>query len=96
VVYALVIVRWATDCQAVVFSASEARRKQWSGKRIGKNKMPNVVGARLALVPNGARNVLEFLLAKKPHFGISKRFPLLWGTRASLAPTTSAFFGFGR
>jgi hypothetical protein len=57
-----------------VFSASGASRKQWGGKRIGITKTPNVVGARLALVPNGARNVLEFLLAKKPHFGISKRF----------------------
>ncbi|MDR1923088.1 MAG: hypothetical protein LBQ66_01845, partial [Planctomycetaceae bacterium] len=32
-----------------------------------KPKNADVVGARLALVPNGAGNVLEFLLAKKPH-----------------------------
>ncbi|MDR1925428.1 MAG: hypothetical protein LBQ66_13740 [Planctomycetaceae bacterium] len=33
-------VRWTTDRWAVVFSASEARRKQWSGKRVNIPNRP--------------------------------------------------------
>jgi hypothetical protein len=35
-------VRWATDRWAVAFSASEARRKQWGGKRVDIPNCPNV------------------------------------------------------
>jgi hypothetical protein len=45
-----VIVRWATDRWAVVFSASGASRKQWGRTRIGKTKTPYVLGVLVLLM----------------------------------------------
>ncbi|MDR1925323.1 MAG: hypothetical protein LBQ66_13215 [Planctomycetaceae bacterium] len=41
-------VRWVTDRWAVTFSASEARRKHWSGTCTEKTKTPYVLGDRIS------------------------------------------------
>jgi hypothetical protein len=75
-----------------VASESLSLADNGSGLRIGKTKTPNVVGARLALVPNGARNVLEFLLTKKPYFGIyflHLKIPITIAIKMILLPAMS-------